>query len=395
MSLRGAVQRLRTRATSTQSSASGLMLPTAQLELARDGPAPLVPEGLDADPSMTIAVVIPSFRRGSGGHATIVNLLRELRVLGHSISLWLEDCEGRHGRESAALTKRSFADFYASDGLELHTDFGAWQGADVVLATGWQTVARTLMLRGARARAYLVQDHEPDFYGASAEALWAEDTYRQGLPCVAASPWLAELLRARYDARATYFELGVDHAIYRPTGADRGGDLVVFYARAITPRRAVPLGLLALGELRRRRPAVQIALYGESSPLEVPFAPRQLGVLEAPRLAGLYSEATVGMVLSLTNPSLIALEMMACGLPCVELASESMLATFGREGPLRLAEPDPLALCAEIEALLDDPERRRRASSAGVQLMAERTWEHAALQVEQGLRTAIADASRS
>ena len=45
-------------------------------------------------------------------------------------------------------------------------------------------------------------------------------------------------------------------------------------------------------------------------------------------------EATVGVVLSLTNPSLVGLEMMACGLPCVELASESMLATFGTDGPL-------------------------------------------------------------
>ena len=85
-----------------------------------------------------------------------------------------------------------------------------------MLATGWQTVPRALLLPGVAARAYLVQDHEPEFYGASAEALFAEATYRQDLHCIAASPWLAELLRGRYGANASYFDLAVDHSIYRP-----------------------------------------------------------------------------------------------------------------------------------------------------------------------------------
>jgi glycosyltransferase involved in cell wall biosynthesis len=361
----------------------------ALMELARSGPAPLMPARPDPHAPLRIATVIPSFRSGSGGHATIVNVLLGLSALGHSVSLWLEDCEGRHASESRAVTKGSFEEFFGAGGLTLHTDFDAWTGADVVLATGWQTVARALMLPGARARAYLVQDHEPDFYGASAEALWAAETYRQGLHCIAASPWLAAMLRSRYAASASHFDLAVDDALYRPSGRGRRENLVVFYARAVTPRRAVPLGLLALEELARRRPGVEIAAYGEDRPLAAGFEHRRLGVLEGRALAALYSEATVGVVLSLTNPSLVGLEMMACGLPCVELASESMLATFGRGGPLELAEPDPIALCASIESLLEHPERRREASRAGLQLMAERTWGRAAEQVQEGLRTAL------
>jgi O-antigen biosynthesis protein len=371
-------------------TSAGRPAPTPALaELARSGPAPLASERPNPLASLHIATVIPSFRRGSGGHATIVNLLRELRALGHSISVWLEDFEGRHADEHKAVTKRSFKEFYGADGLDLHTDFDAWRGADAVLATGWQTVARTLLLPGAGARAYLVQDHEPDFYGVSAESLWAARTYRQGLHCIAASSWLAELLRARYGAHATHFDLAVDHAVYRPAGERRRDDLVVFYARAATPRRAVPLGLLALEELARRRPDVEIALYGEASPLTVPFAHRHLGVLDARRLSTLYSRATVGVVLSLTNPSLVGLEMMACGLPCVELASESMLATFGTEGPLALAEPDPLALCAAIERLLTGPSDRELGSRAGIELALGRTWAKAATQLQEGLREAL------
>jgi len=307
--------------------------------------------------------------------------------------VWLEDCEGRHARETAAVTKRSFGEFFAARALDLQTDFRRWRGADIVLATGWQTVARTLMLSGVGARAYLVQDHEPDFYGSSAEALWAAQSYGHGLHCVAASDWLAELLRSRYGARASHFDLAVDHAVYGPAAAPRREDLVVFYARAVTPRRAVPLGLLALAELSRRRPDVEIALFGEDRPLAAPFPHRNLGALDPPDLASLYSRATVGMVLSLTNPSLIGLEMMACGLACVELASDSMMASFGADGPLELAAPDPLELCAALERLLDDADRRRTAALAGLELMAPRTWEQAAAQVEQGLWTAIARGS--
>jgi glycosyltransferase involved in cell wall biosynthesis len=375
-------------------------LPWAQLELAERGPAPLVPSRVDPDDpgaQLRIAAIIPSFRRGSGGHATIVNVLEGLRGRGHEVSLWLEDCEGRHAEESQALVARSFGEFFGAE-LELHKGLAGFDGADVVLATGWQTVARTQMLKGAGGRAYLVQDHEPEFYGASAEALWAAESYRAGLHCIAASQWLAALLRERYGASATHFDLAVDHSLYAPDGAggadgdDAGGRAqasVAFYARALTPRRAVPLGLLALAELARRREEVEIVLYGEDRPLAVPFAHRNAGILGAPALARLYRESTVGMVLSLTNPSLVALEMMAAGLPCVELASEAMITSFGREGPLALAEGEPLALCAALEGLLDDPAQRERAALAGTELIAGRTWDGAAAQVEEGLRAAL------
>lgn len=364
-------------------------VPASLLDLARSGPAPLSPPPIDPDGALSVATVIPSFRRGSGGHATIVSLMRELSRLGHSVSLWLEDCEGRHAREPAAIIKPSFAEFFGAAELDLHIDFDGWDGADVVLATGWQTVPRALLLSRAKARAYLVQDHEPDFYAASAEALFAEATYRQGLHCIAASPWLAELLRSRYGASASHFDLAVDHSIYRPTGEHRRDDLLVFYARAVTPRRAVPLGLLALEELSRRRPEVEIALVGEDRPLYAPFKHTNLGLLDVASLAQLYSRATVGMVFSLTNPSLAGLEMMASGLPCVELSTQSMLATFGAAGPLQLANPDPLRLCSAVEELLDDPVRRERISRAGVALMELRTWARAAEQVQQGLRAAL------
>jgi len=263
----------------------------------------------------------------------------------------------------------------------------------VAVATGWQTVHRVLMLSGCSGRAYLVQDHEPEFYGASAERLWAEETYGLGLHAVCASEWLAEVVRRRYGATASSFDLGVDHSVYRPLPVHRRDDLVLFYCRAVTPRRAVPLGLLALEELHGRRPSVEIALFGDLSSVCAGFPYRDLGVLPPPALAHAYASATVGLVLSLTNPSLVPTEMLACGLPVVDVASESMVRTFGRSDAISLAPPQPLAIAETIEALLDNLELRASRARAGFELVEGRTWDAAARQVQSGLRGVLGRAS--
>ena len=82
--------------------------------------------------------------------------------------------------------------------------------------------------------------------------------------------------------------------------------------------------------------------------------------------------------------------MLACGLPVVDVASDAMIATFGAGGPITLAEPEPIALCHALEGLLDDLVVRAERSRDGVTLAAGWTWDHAAHQVENGLRACLA-----
>jgi glycosyltransferase involved in cell wall biosynthesis len=364
--------------------------PSGLLDVLRDGPAPL---RRDADPNaqrLDIAFVIPQFRRGSGGHHTIADLIRGLEARGHAVQLWLEDEEGRHDGESATETEALFKRFFGDVDAHLWRRFDDFAGADVVAATGWQTVARVLSLPGAGARAYLVQDHEPEFYGTSAQRLWAEWSYRQGLHCVCASPWLAGVVTDRYGAPASAFDLGADHEHYRALPTHRREDLVLVYARAVTPRRAVPLTLLAMEELHRRRPDIEIALFGEAREIATPFPHRHLGTLDPAALAHAYASSAVGVVASLTNPSLVPVEMLACGLPVVDVASDAMRATFGDDGPIELAPPDPIRIAEAVERLLDDLVLRAERARAGIEFAAARTWDRAAEQVEAGLRRALA-----
>jgi glycosyltransferase involved in cell wall biosynthesis len=358
--------------------------PAALLDYLRQGAAPL--SGDAPGESLRIAIVVPQFRRGSGGHKTIADLVRGLEARGHRLSLWVEDEEGRHDGEDVDGLWHAF---FGRVDARVRLGFGEWETADVVLATGWQTVHRALVLPGVAARAYLVQDHEPEFYGTSAQRTWAEQTYTLGLHPICASSWLAGLVRERYGVEASSFDLGVDHETYKPLPTHRRDDLVLFYARAVTARRAVPLGLLALEELKRRRPAVEVALFGEGRPIVTPFKYLDLGVMAPDKLAHAYASAAVGLCLSMTNPSLVPTEMMACGLPVVDLDVPSMRATFGAGGPVELAAFDPLALCGAIERLLDDLVLRADRSRAGAELAAARTWARAAEQVEAGLRMAL------
>jgi glycosyltransferase involved in cell wall biosynthesis len=130
-------------------------------------------------------------------------------------------------------------------------------------------------------------------------------------------------------------------------------------------------------------------LFGDPTPPRAPFAYEHAGVAGHQQLAWLYSEATVGLCLSMTNYSLIPQEMLACGLPCVDLDRPSVRSVFGADGPVTLAEFDPYAIADALDRLLDDEAERERRSQLGLKFVRGHTWDAAAVQVERELRNAL------
>lgn len=375
----------------------GKPIPKAQTTLLWDpirrfhveGAAPLLAPLQDVDRPLHVAVVIPPFNRGSGGHTSIFQITSRLEGLGHTVSYWLDDRMGLMRADRAARIRGDVREWFAPVEGPFHKGFADWAGADVVVATGWQTAHPVMLLGGCRARAYLVHDHETEFYGTSVERLWAEETYRLGMHAICSSPWLAEIC-AGYGCTTSTFDFGVDHDVYRPRPQiARRHDTVAMYGRDVTPRRAVSLAIFALQELRRRRPDLRVVSFGNLDEIDMPFPYVHMGVRRPEELARIYSEATVGLVLSMTNYSLIPKEMLACGLPCVDLAGVSAEGVFGEDGPVALTRPDILELAVTIERLLDDREEWERRSAAGPDFVADHTWDRAALQVQDGLREAL------
>lgn len=359
---------------------SGYLAHEDVIAVEREGVVPLVPgDGLGG--TMHVAWIVPPFGVGGGGHTTIFRMVRALEKAGHRCSIWVYDPSGID-RSAAGTMRKRITDHYFRLDASVHAGFDDWRGADVVMATGWDTVYKSLRLDGCVTRAYFVQDHEPEFYANSSQSIFAERSYGFGLPCICASPWLADLVQDRYGAETTAFKLGVDAEEYAPLGTPRRDDTVVFYARTFTARRAVELGLLALEEVMNRRPSTRIALYGTHAMVHVPFTYEHLGIVSPARLRRLYNEATVGLSLSLTNYSLIPQEMMACELPVVELAGRACEGVFGDDGKvISLAQPEPVDIAEHILQLLDDPARAAAQSEAGLAFAREHTWEIAESEV--------------
>ncbi|HWI23285.1 MAG TPA: glycosyltransferase, partial [Baekduia sp.] len=358
---------------------------------ARDGAAPLLEPlpGQESDRPLHIACVVPSFGRGSGGHTSIFQIMSRLEAAGHTVTYWISSPYDHLKNHPESRIRRHIREWFAPIQGPVFKGFDRWYGADIVVATGWQTAHPAVLLENARARAHLVHDNESEFYATSAYARWAEETHRLGMHAICSSPWLADIMHDKYGATVSTFDFGVDHGIYRPISAQRQPETVVLYGRASTPRRAVPLAMMALQELKERRPDLRVLSFGNSKHIDLPIAYEHLGILDPTQLAQVYNEGTVGLVLSLTNYSLIPQEMLACGMPCVDLAGISAEGIFGADGPVALSEFDPIKMADVLERLMTDRGEWERRSAEGLRFVEGRTWDVAAVQVEAGLREAF------
>ena len=311
--------------------------------LERDGPAPLLTAGPQAAERerLHIALVIPPFGRGSGGHNSIFQMTLRLERMDTRARCGCSIPREQTGACPGELRRRVVEDF-APIAAPVFKGFGDWYGADVAVATGWETAYPVMLLPGCKARAYLIHDHESEFFATSAEALWAERTYSFDLypinggrladaTCSHKRYGRRELvpLRGRprrLPARARGRPPARHRAVLLPRGHTSAGGA----ARAARAGRAVAA---PPGPARRavRRPG----------PAWTTFPYEHLGVASPETLARRYAEATVGVSLSLTNYSLIPQEMMACGLPCVDLAGRSSEGGFRARRPGGAGRPEP------------------------------------------------------
>jgi glycosyltransferase involved in cell wall biosynthesis/SAM-dependent methyltransferase len=322
-----------------------------------------------SSPHRRISWIVPGLIIGGGGHRNIFRAAHQLEQMGYEVELYFTDWHNDDDHELSQLISKHFYPLKA----KAMRYRGRIAPCDVLFATHWSTVQPALDNRSnAREVMYFVQDFEPYFYPMGTEYLLAENTYRQDLYHITSGPWCERVLRTRFNAEADHFQFPIDTEIYFPRTRTDVRRRILYFAKPEMPRRCYELGVEALRKLNRVRPDVELVFFG--SPVDarsLGFPATTPGVLDLDELATLYSNSDLGIVFSPTNPSLVPYEMMACGLPVVDLQGELTELNYGgREDIALLVPPDPERIAAALSDLLADEADLRARSRRGQELAA-------------------------
>jgi glycosyltransferase involved in cell wall biosynthesis len=334
-------------------------------------------------PRLRINMLVPEPHPGAGGDIGLFRIASYLAEFGHDVHVYVVSYISMND-----WTTQQVRDYMRQHFPATRATYHKWNGsardADCTLATFWPTVANVRALPNGGQRFYIVQDFEPSFYpDVPVNYRGAEETYRAGLHCITLGRWLARLLRETYGATTDYFDFAVDPEIYKPQPRSDLRRRVCFYARPSTPRRDYQTGLEALRLVKAQMPDVEISFFGtaELDP-QPPFPFTNHGKLSQDELAKLFSNSDVGLVISLSNPSFVPLEMLACRCAVVEIASERFEGILTHNVDSWLVEPTANAIADGVANLLSDDALRERLARTGFERARQMSWRDSVRQIE-------------
>ena len=347
-------------------------------------------ERVDALPGVAAAGsllwFVPDFNIGSGGHLNIFRIIWNLERMGYASAIVIVKPALHH---DAAEAREEIRTHFFPLEAQVYVGLDALPPCEFAVATGWDTAYAVRAFAGARHKLYFVQDYEPWFFPMGTEFVLARNTYGFGFFGITAGAWLAGKLAAEHGMGTHAVGFGVEQERYRRLPRrEAGRKRVFFYARPPTPRRAFELGLLVLAAVARRLPQTQFVLAGwDTESYHIPFEHLACGTLALDDLPDIYSQCDVALVLSLTNLSLLPLELMACGCTVVSNRGPNVEWLLDDDVAL-LADTTPEDLAGAICTLLRDDEKRLALSARAEAFARGQAWDAVARDFEAGMRAA-------
>lgn len=306
---------------------------------------------------------ITKIGEGSGGQRTVFQNISYLSEIGYNCTIHLED------EQNVEEARKKILKWYGINffGRIVCGDLKN-EKFDVAIAT-YYTTARDAAVVNALHKIYFVQDYEPWFFPMSEDRLEARRSYTLGLRVITIGKWLAKMIKDKFDLKMTnYFRFCADLNVYRRINEIEKENAVCFVLQPSKPWRCTNMGLKALQIVQSMRPDVKIYFYGSKKTVPFNIRAKHLGLLSVQECNKLYNKCKVGLCLSSTNPSRIPFEMMAAGLPVVDLYLENNLYDFPECGCL-LAEPSAESIAAAILQILDDDNLRKSLAQGGEKYM--------------------------
>ena len=337
---------------------------------------------------LDIAWVLSPLSAGSGGQSTIVRFARFLASKGHNVTFYIyEGIQPQSLSEAKRILTQDFKLDIPIKKIKQYTD------ADVLVATGWETAYPVFNLQTSAHKFYFVQDYEPLFYGVGSKTVLAENTYKMGLYGITAGRWLTHKLSSEFNMSADYFDFGADMDIYRP---EQGAIIkkqkkIVFYARPVTERRAFELGIIALDIFHDKHPEYTIEFIGwDVSEFKIPFPYVNRGILTPAQLAELYQESVACLVLSLTNVSLLPLELLAAGCIPVMNDGDNNTMVLGDNNYIKYSPAAPVQLAEALVEAVETQDIEEIASAASKSVHAS-SWQSSYEKVERIIKRETAN----
>ncbi|WP_226761617.1 glycosyltransferase family 1 protein [Arthrobacter sp. SO3] len=280
-------------------------------------------------------------------------MVEGLERRGHKCTLFLYDVNSDDVSRHEDVIRRCWPGMKAA--IESATP--RIEGVDAVVASSWQT-AHVVASRvtGPVRCFYFVQDFEPYFYPRGSLYTLSELSYHLGLGLVALGDMVATRLEQESGITpALTVPFGCDTEVYRlldgsrSAGSRRG---IVFYAKRSADRRGYLLAKLALERFHEMHPDEEIHVYGDNV-ANWRIRVTNHGNLPPAELNALYNRTKAGLVMSFTNISLAAEELLAAG--CRPVLNDSALARADFPGPDAVwAQPSPAALAAALSSVVRD-----------------------------------------
>lgn len=304
--------------------------------------------------------------KGSGGHQNIFRFIKYMEAAGHTCKIYLYSTVDPRdiSQIKATVNDGSYPAVKASLGMRWLKKY--MDEADAIFATGWETAYPAFNSSIVAKRFYFVQDFEPYFYPVGSEYVLAENSYRFGFHGITAGGWLANKLKAEYGMPTDYYDFGADKEVYRFENKENRKE-IFFYARPVTARRGFELGIMALTRFHNKHPEYKINLAGwDVRDYEIPFPYVNLMSMPLSQLSDVYNRCSAALVISLTNMSLLPLELLACGtIPVVNDAPNNRLVSNNEFIAYTANNPKAMAdMLSDVVSRKNLPEYAKQASKS-------------------------------
>ena len=318
--------------------------------------------------------VIPEMGLSAGGHINIFRFVQMLQDAGFQNKMYIIKPLAFHtSEECRAFLRKHYA--LNIDEIEVSINVAEMGFAHATIATSWQTAYTVRDFDNTISKFYFVQDFEPYFFKVGSEYAFAENTYKFGFRGLTAGDWLKNKLQDEYGMQTDSFLFSYDRTLYQPGEKRDEVPRVFFYARPVTERRNFELGLLALNEIAKRKADVEVIFAGwDIRNYTIPFKHKSLGSLRQDKLADLYAQCDMCLVLSGTNLSLLPLEVMASNsvAVCTRGANSEWLVN---EENAVMVDFDPDDIADKICYYLDHKDELDQIRKAGLAFANATNWE--------------------